>query len=179
MKENETETLVAALRKWGVDYLTPTDAKSDRPIDEEILIAQVASHPDARFRQTLIALFLLNPRLAKHVALLRSRLDQRAAIELMAFYMAAVYLQQMWHLRLGRYLGSFEELPALFREELRLPDPNEEYGKVGLMALAEWHQIFSGHRFNHLSEYHGVADLVFQSLKMKKRKHEPASKSRS
>lgn len=173
----ERETLVAALRKWGVDYLTPTDAKLDRPMDEQTLITQLAVHPDARLRQALIALFLLNPQLAKYASAVRSQLAQGTALELTAYYMAAVYLQQMWRLRLNRYLGSFEELPALFKEELQLPDPKEEYGKVGLITLAQWHQSSSGHRFNHLSEYLGAADLVLQSLKMKKRSYEPASKS--
>lgn len=177
-EEKETETLVAALREWGIDYLTPTDAKTDRPMNGKTLIAHLADHPDARLRQALVGLFLLNPRLAKVVPLLRSKLAQKATIELTAFYMAAVYLQQMWRLRLNRYLGLFEELPALFKEELRLPDPIEEYGKIGLIVLAEWHQSFSGHRFNRLSEYQGVADLVFQSLKIKKRSYEPAQKSR-
>lgn len=176
LAEEERETLVAALRERGVDYLTPADAKADRSMDEKTLITHLAGHPDARLRQALIGLFLLNPHLAKYAPLLRSKLPQPAAIELTAFYMAAVYLQQMWLFRFNRYLGSFEKLPTLFKEELCLPDPNEEYGKVGLIALAEWHQSFSGHRFNHLSEYQGVADLVFQSLKMKKRSHESASK---
>ena len=171
------QTLVAALRERGIDYLTPTDAESDRPIDAKILIACLAGHADARLRQALIALFLLEPRLAKHVPLLRRKLNQKAARELMAFYMAAVYLQRMWTIRLGRYLGPFAKLPTLFKKELRLPDPEEEYGKVGLIALAEWHQSVSSHRFNHLSEYQGVADLIFQSLKMKRRGHESASKS--
>ncbi len=169
------ETLVAELRERGVDYLMPTDAKIEQPIDDESLIAGLATHNDPRLRQALIALFLLQPHLAPLVLRVRDELDPKAAQELTAFYMAAVYLQSMWRIRLGLYLDSITELPDYFSMELGLPDVNDEYGKVGLYDLAEWHRSHSPYPFNHLSEYEGAADLLFQSLKMRRRRHELAS----
>jgi hypothetical protein len=168
------ETLVAALRERGVAYLTPSDAKLEQPIDDESLIASLATHPEARLRQAWIALFLLQPQLAPLVPSLRGELEPRAAQELTAYYMAAMYLQTMWRTRLGYYLESFPELPDYFSGELELPKARELHGKAGLYALADWHASQSTFRFNHLSAYEGVADLLFQSLKLKRRQYEPA-----
>jgi len=170
------EALVAALQERGVDYLTPTDATSAQPIRDESLIASLAAYPESRLRQALIALFLLQPHLAPYVPGVRSELEPKAAQELTAFYMAAVYLQSMWRIRLGHYMESFAELPDYFSGELGLPEVNDEYGKVGLYALAEWHASRSPQRFNHLSEYEGVADLLFQSLRLRRSRHEPSAK---
>lgn len=154
----DQKALIAALREHGVDYLSPTDAQSDHHLDDESLIARLASHPEARFRQALIALILLKPQLAPHVSRLRDRIAKLAAEELVAHYMAAVYLQRMWRVRLGYYLSPIIDLPDYFSGELSLPDPNEGHGKVGLHVLAEWHANRSPYRCNHLSEYYGVAE---------------------
>ena len=61
---SDRETLVAALRERGVDYLTPSDAKLNFSVDDASLIMSLAAHPEARLRQALIALFLLQPQLA-------------------------------------------------------------------------------------------------------------------
>lgn len=173
------EALVAELRERGVDYLMPSDATIEQPLEDESLIASLAAHSDPRLRQALIAIFLLQPHLAPIVPRLRNELESKAAQELTAFYMAAVYLQSMWRIRLDLYLDSFDELPDYFSTELGLPDVNDEYGKVGLYELAEWHKSLSPYPFNHLSEYEGVADLLFQRLKLRRRRHESAPGRRS
>jgi len=169
----DRETLVAALRERGVDYLTPSDAKLDFPIADESLIVSLVAHPEARLRQALIALFLLQPHLAPLVPPLRDGLEFRAAQELTAYYMAAVYLQAMWRIRLKYFFKSFPDLPDYFSAELNLPKAHELYGKAGLYALAEWHANQSTFQFNHLSAYEGVAELIFQSLEIKTDCHEP------
>jgi hypothetical protein len=90
----------------------------------------------------------------------------------MTHYMAAVYLQSMWRMRLGHYYKQVSELPDYFSSALGLPGARDLHGKAGLYALAEWHASRSPYRFNHLSAYMGVADLLFQSLKLKRRHHE-------
>ncbi len=159
----DRETLVAALRERGVRYLTPTDAVALGPIDDATLIEGLASSPDPRLRQALIALFLLQPELAPSVASLKTRLDASAATELVAHFMAAVYLQRMWRLRLDRVLGEAGELPDLFSKQYGLPDPSDGHGKPGLHALAEWHAAARGARADHLSEYEGVLELLLAS----------------
>jgi len=176
----DRNALVAALRTRGVNYLSPSCAEPAGPMDDEALIASLASHSDPRLRQALIALFLLHPELGPLAEGILDRLEPPAARELQAYYTAAVYLQRMWRIRLRRHLGDCPELPDRFSRDLRLPDPGEENGKAGLQALAEWHSRGSAHRANHLSEYEGVAELLFQSLRMRRRvTREPAPKGGS
>lgn len=162
----DREALVAALRERGVDYLAPSDAQGHALTDEG-LIASLAAHDDPRLRQALIALFMLHPHLAPLVPPLRSRLEPAAEVELKAHYMAAVYLQSMWRIRLDHYWPPTPELPDYFSNELGLPDALDEYGKAGLYALADWHSAHAPGRANHLSEYEGVAGLLLDRLWLK------------
>ena len=169
MQTADRDRLVAALRKRGVDYLAPSDAEGEPLLDEE-LVASLAASDDSRLRQTLIALFLLEPGLAPVARHLRSKLVATAETELVAHYTAAVYLQRMWRVRLEFYLPDMTELPDYFSQELHLPEPEDGYGKPGLYALAAWHASRSAHRTNHLAEYQGVASLLFERLKLKSRR---------
>ncbi len=174
---DDREALVAALKDRGIDYLSPGDARRNQMIDDEALLSALAQHPEARLRQAVIALFLLQPQLAPLVLRLRSALQPEGERELVAYYTAAMYLQRMWRTRLQRYLETAQELPDYFSVELALPSPSELHGKAGLHALAEWHARLSSHHFNHLSAYEGVAELLFQSLKLRRKRHESARQS--
>lgn len=165
----DRETLVAALRERGVDYLAPSDAQGE-PVGDEALIASLAAQDDPRLVQALIALFMLHPNLARLVPPLRARLSAPAAVELLVHYMAAVYLQSMWRIRLNHYLPPTPDLPDYFSGELGLPDALDLYGKAGLYALADWHSAHAVGRANHLSEYEGVAELLLQDIKLKARR---------
>ena len=167
---------MAALREHGVDWLAPSDAEG-APLPDEALIASLAANEDARLRQALIALFLLRPALAPVVLKLRPEMDAAAEIELIAHYTAAVYLQRMWRVRLAHYLPPFADLPDYFSQKLQLPTPEDEYGKAGLYALAAWHAEHAkqAQRANHLSEYKGVADLLFERLKSKAKRNYSAT----
>lgn len=160
---SDGETLVAALRARGVDYLAPSEAQGE-PLSDEALIASLATHDNPRLVQALIALFMLHPELAPLVPSLRGRLGAVAHVELLAHYMAAVYLQSMWRIRLNHYLPPTPDLPDYFSAELGLPDRDDEYGKAGLYALAGWHSAHAPKRANHLSEYEGVAELLLDRL---------------
>jgi len=166
---NDRESLVAALRERGLDYLAPSDARGEA-ITDAALIASLAANSDSRLRQALIGLFLLRPDLALLVPGLQPALDAAAQIELVAHYLAAVYLQTMWSVRLSHYGAPATALPDFFTEQLALPAPDEGYGKVGLYALADWHAAHSPGRANHLAEYENAADLLFASLKSKARR---------
>jgi hypothetical protein len=166
--------LVAALHQRGVDWLAPSDA-CGAPMPDETLIASLAAHDDPRLRQALIGLFLLHPDLAGMVPRVADTLDEHANRELQAYYTAAVYLQTMWRIRLGHYLPSVHELPDYFSLALYLPPRQDEYGKAGLYALAEWHASHAPFKCNYMSAYDGVADLLFASLKRKHSRYEPAT----
>jgi hypothetical protein len=167
----DRERLVAALRQRGVDWLAPSDAQG-APLPDEMLIASLATHEDPRLRQALIGLFLLQPSLAIRVPHIVTALDEQAASELKASYTAAVYLQTMWRIRLARYLPAMLELPDYFSQTLSLPPPQDEYGKAGLYALAQWHASRARFPYNYVSAYAGVADLLFASLKVQHSFHE-------
>ena len=173
--DTDHDSLVAQLRELGVCYLTPTDARVDetRRYTAPELIGRLASHPDPRLRHALIAVLIRHPELADEVRKLIDVLDPAARVELMAHYMAAVYLQRMWHTRLGFYLD-VQLLPDLFSSELGLPSPEERHGKTGLHATAQWHAQRSPYPFNTLSSYYHVMDLLFAQLKQEARRHEPA-----
>jgi hypothetical protein len=162
------DTLVAALRERGIDYLAPSDAQGEA-LDDETLLASLAAHDHPRLVQALIALFMRHPELAPLVPPLRARLETAAQVELLAQYMAAVYLQSMWRIRLDHYLPPTPDLPDYFSAELGLPSPDDLYGKAGLYALAEWHSAHAPGRANHLSEYMGVAELLLEDIKLKAR----------
>ena len=164
--ERDWDTLVAALRTRGVDYLAPSDAQG-RLLDDETLLASLAAHDNPRLVQALIALLMRHPELAPLVPPLRAQLPPAAQVELLVHYMAAVYLQSMWRVRLDHYLPPTPDLPDYFSAELGLPDALDLYGKAGLYALAEWHSGHAPGRANHLSEYMGVAELLLDRLWLK------------
>jgi hypothetical protein len=172
----ERDRLVAALRERGVDYLAPSDARGE-PLEDQALIAALAGHEDPRLRQALIALFLVRPELAPLALKLSQSLEQPAATELVAHYLAAVYLQSMWLTRLGHYQSPVVRLPDFFSEERGLPHPDELYGKAGLHALAKWHAEHSAEHGNHLSEYEGVFSLIIDRIKSRARRNVAAAVS--
>jgi hypothetical protein len=170
----DRDSLIAALRSMGVDYLTGGADGPAAALSEKALISRLASHPEARLRQALIALFLLHPELSRFVADLSARLPKDAGRELRAHYMAAVYLQQMWSIRLRRYIGDPRELEDYFSQSLNLPKPRDGHGRFGLHALAEWHKAASPVRANHLAEYEGTAKRLMESLSLRRRRNDPA-----
>ena len=172
----DREQLVAALHERGVNWLAPSDARGES-IPDAALIVSLASHDDPRLRAALTGLFVLYPELALCLTEALRPLTLAVHDELMARYMAAVYLQRFWRTRLGLYLGSFIELPDLYSKTLGLPDAKEGFGKIGLHMLAEWHQQRTSPIYNRLAEYQQQIDLVFAALKLRAHKHEPATAS--
>ncbi|MFQ5616866.1 MAG: hypothetical protein ACE5GO_10475 [Anaerolineales bacterium] len=161
------ETLVAALREWGIRYLAPTNAKpGPTPIPPAELIARLADHPHPRLRLALIPLFIRHPNLAE--SLPSQTLTPAARETLHKLYMAAVCLQRMWHIRLSFYLENQTPLPNLFSEQLGLPRVTAENSKICL------HMLAGRETFNQFSAYEGVMDLFFEQLKLEAR-NEPAS----
>lgn len=157
-----------------MDYLAPGDARGSGNCDDALLLGALAASPEARLREALISLFLLDPALSRLVPELRAKLDARARLELEAHFLAAVYLQEMWWYRLRCELPELMKLPDDLCRELKLPDRGELHGKLGLHALAEWHAERSCKPVNHLSGYLGAVDLLLESLE--RRRHREAER---
>jgi hypothetical protein len=162
-RADERGSLVAALRAHGIRFLAGGDGESELTPPE--LSAALAKHPDPRLHLALTAVFLLHPEWAAWVPEVVRQLDAAAAVELQARYMAAVYLQRLWRTRLRYYVRDFKLLPDLYSQELGLPPSDERYGKVGLVALAEWHAQYSAYPFNRLASYYKAADLLLGQLR--------------
>ncbi len=170
----DRESLVAELRKYGVDWLAPSDAVGGEAIEPSLLVASLAAHDDSRLRAALTGLFILRPEISAVLTSALHELNPEARNELMARYMAAVYLQRLWRTRLGLHLGEFLLLPDLYSKTMSLPGPDESYGKAGLYALAEWHQKHSTVAFNRLAEYNSQIHHVFALAKLRAQTHESA-----
>ena len=177
MEQISRERLVAALRAEGIRFLAGADISDDLPPRE--LIMGLASHSDPRLRSALTALFLAHPEFAAEVARVLSIVDHSAAIELQARYMAAVYLQRLWRTRLSYYLGDYATLPDLFSRAMGLPRPDEHFGKLGLVELAEWHAQHAERTpaFNWLAAYQKIAEQYFGQLHAEAQTNEHATAS--
>jgi hypothetical protein len=173
----DRDTLVAALRARGVDYLAPGDAAGP-PVDDAALVASLAAHADPRLKQALSALFLVRPDLAALVPGRAAALPPAAAVELTARYMAAIYLRAMWATRLRHYLPELPPLPDYYSHSLALPAPGEMHGKAGLYALAAWHERQTGRRINYRAEYENAAELLFGRLRLRVDRHVAALAAR-
>jgi hypothetical protein len=175
----DRKTLVAALRRHGVDWLAPSDAENGESIEPTSLLGSLALHEDPRLRSALTGLFLLQPDLAEVVpdalAGITEAHWESGVVELLARYMAAVYLQRMWRTRLQLYLGEVADLPDKYSMMMDLPSANVDFGKPGLHALADWHQRETGEVYNRLAEYNRELEFVIASLKLRRGAREPAS----
>ena len=149
------DTLVAALHKHGVCYLVPTPQGDEPEVSDADLIVGLASGKDARLRFSLSALLIRQPRLgALAVDLARHSTHPTVKAEIEKQYLAAMYLQRIWHWRLMRKFGAFELLPEVFVPEYGLTDSSVNCGEIGLWELSQ------RSRFNDWDTWEGVVDLL-------------------
>lgn len=163
----QRETLVVALREHGIRYLAPSDAVATEPIpaDEELIVT-LLEQSDPRLQMALVPLFMRNPDLAVCVPDLVNRLSPPSALELKTYYMAAVYLQRLWQIRLGFYIENEPLLPDYYSQALHLPPAEERFGKPGLYDLADAWRERSPYAFNRLASLTKTMDLFFEQLKI-------------
>lgn len=164
------DILVGALRVRDIDYFMPIDAPTDEALSDEFLIQCLVEQEDSRLRQALIGMFLVYPELGSMIPTIMERLNAKGRNELLAYYMAAVYLQQIWKILLKHYLVNFKELPDYYSSKLELPPPDFMFGRRGLYELSEWHKKRSPYPFNRMSEYKTAARLILQSLRGRRKK---------
>lgn len=158
--------LINALAGRGVHHLrTVQKASANTTINDKRLIVLLAGHPEPRFRQALIALFLRQPSYAPLVPELVTGLSLPAQEVLRHMYTAAVYLQRLWCGTLGIYLADMSPLPDYFgRSDYHLPDPNDHFGEAGLRALAHLFHKKTGYDWK--SVYDSVITLLLDQLRL-------------
>ena len=89
----DNSNLIRQLAAHGIQHLRAVDmAAPSTDLSDEDLISELARHPDPRFREALIALFIRRPNLAKLVPQLVSGLEPSANLVLRHMYTAAVCL---------------------------------------------------------------------------------------
>jgi hypothetical protein len=137
---SEAASLVAALRGWGIDYLTSDGSlMPESTIPPVELLHRLAQSPQARIRDATIALLLLHPELAGVMLTALASADQETREQLTTLVLAALYLQRIWLTQLTLALGKpprFPEAPFAALWEARcLPPPALNYGEPGLRAL--------------------------------------------
>lgn len=159
-------TLIRQLAAEGVRHLRAVEAQAEAPhLDAATLIAQLAGHPDPRFREALIPLFIRRPEYSAVVPGLADSLKPPADTVLRHMYTAAVYLQRLWRGTLALYLGDFPLLPDYFGSHLfHLHSPGENFGESGLRALATLFKENTGDEW--LSAYQSVMALLLDQLRL-------------
>ncbi|MCY3709113.1 MAG: hypothetical protein OXG26_09460 [Caldilineaceae bacterium] len=171
------ESLVAALRDRGISYLAPSDAVAREALEtDEKLLWALLHHDDSRLRLAIIPLLLRHPEISASVPDLADSLDESALLELQTLYMAAVYLQRNWRSRLSIYLDEVTLLPDLFSHQMGLPLPDEQFGKTGLVELAEAWQARSQYPFERLQALNNTFELFIGQLKLEKANQSHAPK---
>ncbi|MYC93840.1 MAG: hypothetical protein F4X14_02620 [Caldilineaceae bacterium SB0661_bin_32] len=165
----ERESLVAALRDRGISYLAPSDAVArEAPESDAKLLCALLHQEDSRMRLAIVPLLLRHPEISASVPDLAVRLDKAALLELQTLYMAAVYLQRNWRSRLSIYLDEVTLLPDLFSQQMGLPLPEERFGKLGLVELADAWQARSRYPFERLQAINSTFELFIGQLKLEK-----------
>jgi hypothetical protein len=135
-REETVGTLVAALREYGVRYLSGADDSGGASgIGAADLFRYLACSDEPHLRHAITSVLLVHPELASVAQRCADTLPGPARDVLIEAYVAAVYLRTLWRTRLRRYLGEQPELPPLWVDELRLPDPREHFGQLGLAVL--------------------------------------------
>jgi hypothetical protein len=155
--------LVAALHARGICYLAPTPQGDEPALSDAELLVGLAASKDGRLRFALAALLLVHPELAGLAAALIETRDASAIDkpvpapvweELRRQYVAAVYLQRLWHTRLAFRFGEQSPIPDRFTESLDLPKADVMHGEMGLRMLTE------RSLYNDWSSYDQVIEMI-------------------
>jgi hypothetical protein len=170
------EALVAELYRLGVRHLARLSASApERRFTPSDLIAALARHPLARFRASLILLFLRQPQWWEFVPTLTGQLEREARLALKMYYQAAVYLQcELAHRPTFKPPTT---LPDLFSKEFGLPavdslGPGPESAEAALMALGETHARLSGRAYNWAGSYRQNIPRFLKQLELERSTHD-------
>jgi hypothetical protein len=173
------EQLVAELHRLGVEHLVRLQPELPcpplLPVD---LIAALATHPQARFRSSLILLFLRRPAYSRFVPAALARLDLPAATTLRLYYQVAVYLRPELENDLRQHSDDVAPLPDLFSAELGLPAPGSLPADEALTALGDLHRRLSGRANNWAGSYRQHIPLFLRQLKRHVRNHAEAKRTK-
>ncbi len=147
---NEAQ-LVAELKRHKVHFLANRIDDCGPALSSEMLIANLASHPQARLRLALIPLFLTQPKFSTAVDAALELLDDPHQVTLACYYTAALLLQQKYHDKLVDVFGVQPILPDLFEDRFHLEG---ETADELLHQLAKQHAEQTDRFVNWYGTYH-------------------------
>ena len=160
------EQLVAQLHRLGVEHLVRLQPDLPcAPLSPVHLITALAAHPQARFRSSLILLFLRRPSFSRFISETLTRLNLSAAANLRLYYQAAVYLRAGLETDLRQHSDDLLPLPDLFSAELGLPAPGSVPVNDALVALGDLHRRLSGRGYNWAGSYRQHITLYLRQVK--------------
>lgn len=150
------DRLVAELERLGLRYLSRGAVPEPvAPLAHEVLIAGLASSPEARLQVALVPLFLWRPEYAAAALNVADQLCGQARVMLQCCYSAAAALQPRYVRRL-KELGCLNApLPDIFAAALDLPPMVDPASR--LAAVAARHAQMSGEAINWLGTYEHAA----------------------
>lgn len=151
-------------------YQTPEDAPVER------LITDLVHAPQARLRHALVALLFRHPEYADTAMrlALETTLAVRAELVLRASVLIAAALRRMWRFTLSIYLPDQPEIDAsALAASLGVPDPELDYGRPCLHALAERLRLGQPFPFNYESAWRSTAQRVLAQLRLEAYDREP------
>lgn len=146
--------LVDALDTLGVSFLRGGSG-TRRDFPPAVLLAALASSPEARLRMALIPLLLAHPELAADVCQAERTLPAKDAVVLRCYYTAAHWLQIKYRARLEATCGHQPTLPDLFGQQLGIAEQAQP--DTALRILARQQQSLTGIGLNWLGTYEHAA----------------------
>lgn len=154
-KEKDIQAIVT-LNQWGVPFLSsPFIREGISSLELTELLQQLITSQSARLKLGVTAFFLVHPEEApimlKALPLLKGNVQKL----LKYYYMAAVYLQELWRSQL-----SGTTLPDYFSQELNLPQVMILHGRLGLASLEEALQHLVQRHYNYQSAFESLARLI-------------------
>ena len=162
--DDEWDTLVTALNRWGVVHVAPgRPGRGEPPETATELFERLALAEEPRLQQAAVLLLLTHPRLAADALAAIERLSGVTRDRAMRRYVAAAALQRMARTRIALALGPRPLLPPSFLGELGLPSLDEAYGRETLLALAAEEQARYG--YDAWCTYRALLDLFLNEIR--------------
>ena len=159
------EQLATALHSLGVDFVMGKQLEKETLYKKPVsLIAALAQSPEARFRLSLIPLFLEHPEFSVYVPSVNKKLAPITRITFQCYYTAAVWLQKQHRNQLDVLIGSKPSLPDYFSGELGLEITTDF--EENLRSLALRHQILSNSQVNWLGTYQHALRVWLKGLEL-------------
>ena len=159
------DRVLAELDALGISYLLlrvpVADGHVIAPRPPAELLAHIVQQPSARVRAALVPLLLARPGYASGARAAATSLAGVARIALMAFYTAAVCLQQELAPALSARLGAdWRAMPDLFADDLGLRTEIGPGGRLG--EVARRHALLTGQYLNWEGTYRDAASRLLR-----------------